>query len=198
MIEAAGSHVNEQVRTFSQTVTLVLRPVNSSIYFKFVYSFKKNAENASTVDVPFAGVTQETLRFPGFLATFAVYHKRYIAYFNIHKVDDLIVNCFFGHSPYLTRKSLARNKVANGVLRYEVRGVLYLQNVIRFHDNGPNVIPFTPAQKKPPFILRKYLTVLREHPLQRISAISVIKCGQWGWKFFSAPVWPSLRRLPRH
>jgi len=30
MIEAAGSHVNEQVRTFSQIVTLVLRPVNSS------------------------------------------------------------------------------------------------------------------------------------------------------------------------
>jgi len=91
-----------------------------------VYSFKKNAENASSVNVPFARFTQQPLRFPGFLAKFAVYHKRYLVYFSTNKLDDLIVNCFFGHSPYLTRKSLARNKVANGVLRYEVRGVLYL------------------------------------------------------------------------
>ena len=91
-----------------------------------MYSFKKNAENASSVNVPFARFTQQPLRFPGFLAKFAVYHKRYLVYFSTNKLDDLIVNCFFGHSPYLTRKSLARNKVANGVLRYEVRGVLYL------------------------------------------------------------------------
>ena len=84
-------------------MTLVLRAVNSSIqYFKFVYSFKKNAENASSVNVPFARFTQRPLRFPGFSAKFAVYHTRYLVYFNINKLDDLIVSCFFGHSPYLT------------------------------------------------------------------------------------------------
>ena len=130
--------------------------------------------------MPFARFTQQPLRSPRFLANFAVYHKRYLVYFSINKLDDLIVNCFFGHSPYLTLTGLARNnKVANGVLRYQVRGVLYLQTVIRFHDKGPNVTPFTPG-KKTFFILRKYLTALHAHTLHRISTTSVINTLRTG------------------